>query len=415
MCLLHSDLQPAHEMLGRPMELEADGHDVTCSREVSPEFREYERTVTTVVNAYLRPACRSYLRGLADAADVGAGHDVGRRAGAGRGRRRAPGGAPAVGPGRAVCSPEPTPPWPTASPTPSPSTWAARRTDVCLVLDGQPAPAAEREVAGLPVRLPSLDVHTIGAGGGSIARLDDGGALVVGPRSAGRGTGAGLLRPGWHRADRHRRRPRGRPHPGRRRLPRARAARPVDAAERALDDAGVSAEGVLAVVDAAMEQALRAVSVERGVDPRGLALVAFGGAGPLHACALADALGMPAVIVPARAGVLSAVGILARPAAGRPGPLGARSPRPPRRPPALRRVVARGRDLLFRQLGAEPGAAETEVVEYPNGRARSQVRRPVGAAVGGAAADDPARRHLRLPVRRPEPRAERAPSVALPP
>jgi N-methylhydantoinase A/oxoprolinase/acetone carboxylase beta subunit len=85
------------------------------------------------------------------------------------------------------------------------------------------------------------------------------------------------------------------------------------AAEAALAGAGVTADGVVAVVDANMERALRAVSIERGVDPRGLALVAFGGAGPLHACALADALGMPAVVVPARAGVLSAVGLLTAP------------------------------------------------------------------------------------------------------
>ena len=85
------------------------------------------------------------------------------------------------------------------------------------------------------------------------------------------------------------------------------------AAQAALDRAGVTAEGVVAVVDAAMEQALRPVSVERGVDPRELALVAFGGAGPLHACGLADALGMPAVVVPPRAGVLSAVGLLCAP------------------------------------------------------------------------------------------------------
>ena len=87
----------------------------------------------------------------------------------------------------------------------------------------------------------------------------------------------------------------------------------LDAARRALDTAGVGADGVLAVVNAAMEHALRAVSVEQGVDPRGLALVAFGGAGPLHACALADALGMPAVLIPPRAGVFSAVGILGAP------------------------------------------------------------------------------------------------------
>ena len=105
----------------------------------------------------------------------------------------------------------------------------------------------------------------------------------------------------------------------------------VAAARAALARAGVDAEGVIAVVDAAMEQALRAVSVERGVDPRGLALVAFGGAGPLHACALADALGMPAVIVPARAGVLSAVGLLGAPRQRRPRARRGPTPRRPRR------------------------------------------------------------------------------------
>ena len=183
-------------------------------------------------------------------------------------------------------------------------------TDVCLILDGRPEPAAERDIAGLPVRLPALDVNTIGAGGGSIARIDDGGALVVGPESAGALPGpacygregdrptvtdanllAGHIAPDAT-------------FPGLGQLDRA-------AAERAMARSGTDPDGVIAVVNANMEQALRAVSVERGVDPRGLALVAFGGAGPLHACALADALEMSCVIVPARAGVLSAVGILA--------------------------------------------------------------------------------------------------------
>jgi N-methylhydantoinase A/oxoprolinase/acetone carboxylase beta subunit len=182
-------------------------------------------------------------------------------------------------------------------------------TDVCLVLDGRPAPAAQRGVGGFPVRLPSLDIHTIGAGGGSIARLDAGGALVVGPESAGASPGPacyGLggtaptvtdadLAAGRIDADVA--------FPGLGRLD-------VEASEAALGGAGLLAEGVLAVVDESMVQAVRAVSVARGVDPRGLALVAFGGAGPLHACAVADALGMPAVIVPPRAGVLSAVGVL---------------------------------------------------------------------------------------------------------
>jgi N-methylhydantoinase A/oxoprolinase/acetone carboxylase beta subunit len=183
-------------------------------------------------------------------------------------------------------------------------------TDVCLILDGRPAPAAERDIAGFPVRLPALDVHTIGAGGGSVAHIDTGGALVVGPASAGavpgpacygRGgelptvTDANLL-VGHIPGDAT--------FPGLDQLDRA-------AAERAMTRTGADPHGIVAVVNANMEQALRAVSVERGVDPRGLALVAFGGAGPLHGCALADALEMACVIVPARAGVLSAVGILA--------------------------------------------------------------------------------------------------------
>jgi N-methylhydantoinase A len=185
-------------------------------------------------------------------------------------------------------------------------------TDVCLVLGGVPEPAADRVAGGFPIRLPALDIHTIGAGGGSVARIDTGGALVVGPESAGADPGPACYGRGG-----------GTPtvtdadlvlgridpdatFPDLGRLDR-------DAAARALDAAGVSAEGVVAVVDAAMEQAARMVTVGRGVDPAGLALVAFGGAGPLHACAIAEALGMAAVVVPPRAGVLSAVGLLCSP------------------------------------------------------------------------------------------------------
>jgi N-methylhydantoinase A/oxoprolinase/acetone carboxylase beta subunit len=184
-------------------------------------------------------------------------------------------------------------------------------TDVCLVLDGAPAPAAERSVGGYTVRFPALGIHTIGAGGGSIAHLDPGGALLVGPRSAGADPGPacygrGGSEPTVTDAD----------------LVAGRIPADAgfgalqldpDAAGRALAAANVTADGVIRVVDASMERALRAVSVERGVDPRSLALVAFGGAGPLHACALAEALDMTAVIVPARAGVLSAVGLLTAP------------------------------------------------------------------------------------------------------
>jgi N-methylhydantoinase A/oxoprolinase/acetone carboxylase beta subunit len=159
--------------------------------------------------------------------------------------------------------------------------------------------------------MPSLDVHTIGAGGGSIARVDPGGALVVGPQSAGaepgpvcygRGGSAPTVTDADLVAGRM-------PAEGLAGLGRLDLA----AARQALAASGVSAPGVIAVVDQAMVQAVRTVSVQRGVDPAGLALVAFGGAGPLHACALAEMLGMPAVVVPPRAGVLSAVGLLGAP------------------------------------------------------------------------------------------------------
>jgi N-methylhydantoinase A/oxoprolinase/acetone carboxylase beta subunit len=162
------------------------------------------------------------------------------------------------------------------------------------------------------VRLPALDIHTIGAGGGSIARLDPGGALVVGPESAGAEPGPACYGRGGADATVTDadlvlgRIPADAAFPGLGKLD-------VRAAEAAIARAGVTAEGVVTVVDAAMERAVRVVTVEQGVDPRALALVAFGGAGPLHACAVAGALGMAAVVVPPRAGVLSAVGLVCSP------------------------------------------------------------------------------------------------------
>jgi N-methylhydantoinase A/oxoprolinase/acetone carboxylase beta subunit len=185
-------------------------------------------------------------------------------------------------------------------------------TDVCLIVGGVPEPASSRVVAGFPVRLPALDIHTIGAGGGSIAWTDQGGALRVGPRSAGAVPGPACYGRGGRAptvtdADLVLGRiPAGHPLPGLGRLD-------VRAAQGALAGAGLAASDVVTVVDAAMVEAVRAVTVARGVDPTALALVAFGGAGPLHACAVAEALGMPAVVVPARAGVLSAVGLLTAP------------------------------------------------------------------------------------------------------
>jgi N-methylhydantoinase A/oxoprolinase/acetone carboxylase beta subunit len=309
-CLLHADLAPGHEQRVAAR-YRGEGRDVTCSHEVSPEYREYERMITTVVNAYLRPACRSYLARLGDLAaealvmtsagglvPVGDAADVPAAlllSGPAGGVRAAAAVAAACGFPDAVAF-----------------DMGGTSTDVCLVQGGVPDPAPSLVVGGYPIRLPALGVHTIGAGGGSIAAIDEGGALVVGPRSAGAEPGPacygrGGAEPTVTDADLVLGRiPAGAPFPDL-------GALDAGAARAALAAAGVDAQGVVAVVDESMRQAVRAVTVERGVDARSLALVAFGGAGPLHACAVAEGLGMPAVIVPPRAGVLSAVGLLCAP------------------------------------------------------------------------------------------------------
>lgn len=305
-CLLHSDLHPEREA---SVAAKLSG-TVVCSSAISPEYREYERTLTTVVDAYLRTPCQSYLAGLEGlAAEVLVLSSAGGLIPLGEAAGRpvslllsGPAGGVIAGAQAAVAA---------GYPDCVTFDMGGTSTDVCLVRDGRPEPAGERRVAGLPIRMPSLDVHTIGAGGGSLARVDAGGALTVGPHSAGADPGPVCYARGGHEvtvtdADLMAGRipVEGMPGLGRLDLAGARAA---------VQSLGVDAGGVLAVVDEAMTQAVRAVSVQRGVDPRGLALVAFGGAGPLHACAIADALGMPAVIVPPRAGVLSAVGILGAP------------------------------------------------------------------------------------------------------
>jgi N-methylhydantoinase A len=176
---------------------------------------------------------------------------------------------------------------------------------VCLLRGGEAERSAERAVGGLPVRLPTVDLHTVGAGGGSVVWRDSGGALRVGPESAGAEPGPACYGRGGTR-------------PtvtdanlllGR--LPERLASGLVlvrSAAERAL--ASFDPAEVVAVVNAEMLRAVRVISVERGHDPRDFALIAFGGAGPLHACTLAEEIGIQTVLVPASAGVLSALGLV---------------------------------------------------------------------------------------------------------
>ncbi len=364
-CLLHSDLNPDHEYAVAE-ELRAAGWDVSASYEISPEFREYERTVTTVLNASLRPVCAPYLDGLRDVADevvvtTSAGGLVGLAEAAVRpvslllsgpaaGVRAAAAVAAACGFADAVTF-----------------DMGGTSTDVGLVLDGAPASAPGHVVAGYPVRSPSLELHTIGAGGGSVARLDAGGALLVGPESAGARPGPACYGHGGRLptvTDANLvlgRIPAGVPFPGLGVLD-------VEAARRALEESGVDAAGVVAVVDAQMEQALRAVSVERGVDPAGLALVAFGGAGPLHACDLATALGIPAVVVPPAAGALSAVGLLTSP----PRRELVRSWPVPTDHAGLEAALAQLADRALAQLGDDVDPAGAVVTTFVDCRYRGQ-------------------------------------------
>jgi len=283
---------------------------VVASHEVAPEFREYERASTTAVDAYLGPVLARYLRSLGDAcADAGLPTPLVMRSSGGLATldEAAAHAAFALlsGPAAGVVG---------AARIASLAGFenalsfdmGGTSTDVCAIVDGLARRESERLVDGLPVRLPTLAVHTVGAGGGSVVWLDEGGALRVGPESAGADPGPACYGMGGTRAT---------VTDANLLLGRLPTTLPggieldADAAEGALD--GVDPGGVVDVVDAEMVRALRVVSVEQGLDPRDFALIAFGGAGPLHACALAEELDMVTVLIPAAAGVLSALGLVA--------------------------------------------------------------------------------------------------------
>jgi N-methylhydantoinase A len=310
-CLLFSFRDASHERaVAEELRRRHPRAKVVASHEVAPEFREYERASTTAVDAYLGPVVSHYLEALGDAcrtkglpeplvmrssggvatlAEAAAHPALALVSGPAAGAVGAAKVARAAGIENAIAL-----------------DMGGTSTDVCLIAGGEAERASEREVAGLPLRLPTVDLHTVGAGGGSLVWRDSGDALRVGPESAGADPGPACYGRGGTR-------------PtvtdanlllGR--LPeRLSGGVQLDwgAAERAL--AGVEPDEAVAVVNAEMLRALRLVSVERGHDPRDFALVAFGGAGPLHACALAEELGMRTVLVPEAAGVLSALGLVA--------------------------------------------------------------------------------------------------------
>jgi N-methylhydantoinase A len=325
-CFLYSFLDPAHER--RAAELvqnELPGLYLTLSSDVSPEFREYERLSTTVLNAYLGPLIGRYVRRFADRL-------------AGLGVTAAPyinqsnGGIISVAeaaarPVRTLLS------GPAAGVMGA--AWVAGQagieelitfdmggtsTDVARVEGGVPRIASERTIDGYPVRIPTLEIESVGAGGGSLAWVDSGGALKVGPFSAGAEPGPACYgRGGEHATVTDANVVLGRLSAshlldGGMRLEPALAERAIAGLARELDLPLVqAARGVVSVVQANMLAAVRLVSVRKGYAPRGATMVAFGGAGPLQAAALARDLGVARVLVPRAPGILCALGLLVEP------------------------------------------------------------------------------------------------------
>ncbi len=314
-CLLHSYRNPVHEArLARAFE--GAGLHVTVSHRLLREYREYERVATTVVNAYVGPLMTAHVGRLAAAAPGGVrvmqsnGGLVGGATAAAEPVRTVLSGPAGGVAGAAELARR------AGFPRVVTLDMGGTSTDVSLV-DGEPAARGETSIGGLPIRVPAIDIHTVGAGGGSVARVDVGGALRVGPQSAGADPGPACYGRGTLPTVTDANLLLGRlvAHAflgGDMTLDVARARAAVAPLARRLGGSiEAAAAGVVAVVTAAMERALRVITVERGHDPREFTLVAFGGAGGLHAAALARALGMRRVYVPPHPGLLSAWGVLA--------------------------------------------------------------------------------------------------------
>jgi N-methylhydantoinase A len=321
-CLLHAYRHPQHEQeLGAALADALGDVHVSLSHQVVGTFREYERAATTELDAALSPLLGAYLRqltqrasdaglpepsvmqssgGLASLAEAADHAVLTILSGPAGGAAGAAWAAHAAGEPDALCF-----------------DMGGTSCDVCVVLGGEVREASGREIGGRPVALPMLDIHTVGAGGGSIAWRDAGGALRVGPRSAGARPGPAAYGHGGEEptvtdanlllgllgGDA--------PLAGGIALDREAASRAV----RALgDQLGLSeretAEGIRRVANAEMIRALRVMTVERGVDPRELALMAFGGAGGLHAAAIAEELGITRILAPRASGVLAALGLV---------------------------------------------------------------------------------------------------------
>ena len=320
-CLLFAFAHPEHERRVGEMFREAlpDVH-VSLSSEVLPEFREYERFSTTAADAYLAPRLAAYLRNLAGKAEeAGLSSPLIMQSSGGVVRVEDAiedaAGCVLSGPAGGVVG---------AAYVGSLGGYedlltfdmGGTSTDVAPIIGGEAQTTTETVVAGVPIKLPMVDVHTVSAGGGSVAWADAGGALRVGPHSAGAepgpaGYGMGGEEPAVTDANLYLGYLRDGAELGGEVVLRR------ELSERALstlgEKLGLEAEeaalGIVRVANAEMVRALRVISVERGLDPREFALLAFGGAGGLHACALAEELGMQTVLVPRAGGVLSALGL----------------------------------------------------------------------------------------------------------
>ena len=315
-CLLHAYANPAHE-LAIAAALADLGLPITVSHALSPLAGEYERSSTVAANAYVRPVMEGHLAAIANGAHTkrllvmqSNGGVIGARIAATEPVRTmlsGPAGgvaaafrcARAAGLDRIVTL-----------------DMGGTSTDVALLEDGLPR-KPETFIAGVPISSPSIDIHTVGAGGGSIAYVDEGGALNVGPESAGADPGPACYGKGDTPTVTDANVVLGRLRPeaflgGDMRLDAERGRHALSSLVRAMRQRTPeeAAEGVVRVVEGTMERAIRVITVERGQDPRTCALMTFGGAAGLHACGLADALDMRAIIVPADPGLLSAWGVM---------------------------------------------------------------------------------------------------------
>ncbi|MCI2418740.1 hydantoinase/oxoprolinase family protein [Saccharopolyspora sp. K220] len=322
-CFLHSYRNASHEVeVADALRAALPSAYVCASAEIAPVFREFERFSTTVVNAYVGPRINRYMSRLAE-------------------RIRAT-GVPVepkvIGSSGGMMSLESVGRYPVTTLLSGPSAgvvaathvaaqagfrdlitfdMGGTSTDVCLVRDGRALVSSQRRINDRPVRTPSLDIHTVGAGGGSIARVDPGGALEVGPSSAGSQPGpAAYGRGGTEPTVTDANVLRGRLNPeyilgGALEVDLSAAERAVDGTARAMrTDLATAARGIGRIAAVNMAGAVRKVSVEAGEDPRSCVLVAFGGAGPLHAVEVAREVGMSTVLVPPNPGTLCALGLL---------------------------------------------------------------------------------------------------------